>query len=81
MGSCFAVHFKSSDIPGQGNEVFKLASEMGLDRSDIDQIYSYFRKIDFDNSGTISVDEFIVVNSFTQEYLCQLVFKSFDDDG
>lgn len=81
MGSLCTVPFKTSEIPGQGPEVLKLAGEMGLTRTDINAMYRYYRKIDFDNSGTISVDEFIVVNSFSQEYLCQLVFKTFDENG
>ena len=44
--------------------MFTTARTVGYADYDIHSLYRFFRKVDFDNSGLISVDEFIVMNQF-----------------
>ena len=41
---------------------------IGYSDGDIHTLYRFFRNIDIDNSGLISVDEFVVINKFNSGF-------------
>jgi Ca2+-binding EF-hand superfamily protein len=79
MGCFCSKHFVPNQaIEGQGYDVRKLEHVIGFTDGDIDKRYAYFCKVDIDDSKEISVDEFIVMNGFSQDYLATLVFNLMD---
>ena len=49
--------------------------------SDNDAPVDRFKKLDLDNSGSLSVDEFMSLPELQQNPLVQRVIEIFDDDG
>lgn len=65
-----------------GNEV-SLQMEMAsnFDADEIKRLGKRFKKLDLDNSGSLSVDEFMSLPELTQNPLVQRVIDIFDEDG
>lgn len=79
MGSCTST-LNSSVIPGQGTETSTTAEYLGLTHHDIDLLYRYFKKVDMDHTGLVSLNEVIVVNRISSDSLGELVFGLLDRD-
>jgi len=67
---------------GRGNEA-SLQSEMcsHFDPDEIKRLGKRFRKLDLDNSGSLSIDEFMTLPELQQNPLVQRVIDIFDADG
>merc|ERR1712142_1179754 len=65
-----------------GNEA-SLPLELGatFDAEEIKRLGKRFKKLDLDNSGSLSVDEFMSLPELQQNPLVQRVIEIFDDDG
>jgi len=65
-----------------GNET-SLPVEMcaNFDAEEIKRLGKRFKKLDLDNSGSLSVDEFMSLPELQQNPLVQRVIEIFDDDG
>merc|ERR1712244_72184 len=65
-----------------GNEP-SLPLELGatFDADEIKRLGKRFKKLDLDNSGSLSVDEFMSLPELQQNPLVQRVIEIFDDDG
>ena len=67
-----------------GNEA-SLHMEMGMatnfDADEITRLGKRFKKLDLDNSGSLSVDEFMSLPELQQNPLVQRVIDLFDEDG
>jgi len=65
-----------------GNES-SLPLELGatFDADEIKRLGKRFKKLDLDNSGSLSVDEFMSLPELQQNPLVQRVIEIFDDDG
>jgi len=65
-----------------GNET-SLPLELGatFDADEIKRLGKRFKKLDLDNSGSLSVDEFMSLPELQQNPLVQRVIEIFDDDG
>ena len=67
-----------------GNEA-SLHMEMGMaanfDAAEIKRLGKRFKKLDLDNSGSLSVDEFMSLPELQQNPLVQRVIDLFDEDG
>merc|ERR1712215_17744 len=65
-----------------GNEG-SLPLELGatFDAEEIKRLGKRFKKLDLDNSGSLSVDEFMSLPELQQNPLVQRVIEIFDDDG
>jgi len=65
-----------------GNEI-SLQSEMctHFDPEEIKRLGKRFKKLDLDNSGSLSVDEFMSLPELQQNPLVQRVIDIFDEDG
>merc|ERR1712186_251129 len=65
-----------------GNEA-SLQMEMAtnFDAEEIKRLGKRFKKLDLDNSGSLSVDEFMSLPELQQNPLVQRVIDIFDDDG
>jgi len=64
-----------------GNEA-SLPLELGatFDAEEIKRLGKRFKKLDLDNSGSLSVDEFMSLPELQQNPLVQRVIEIFDDD-
>merc|ERR1711892_1338527 len=64
-----------------GNEA-SLPLELGatFDAEEIKRLGKRFKKLDLDNSGSLSVDEFMLLPELQQNPLVQRVIEIFDDD-
>jgi len=64
-----------------GNEAY-LPLELGatFDAEEIKRLGKRFKKLDLDNSGSLSVDEFMSLPELQQNPLVQRVIEIFDDD-
>ena len=65
-----------------GNEA-SLQMEMAtnFDAEEIKRLGKRFKKLDLDNSGSLSVDEFMTLPELQQNPLVQRVIDIFDEDG
>ena len=54
---------------------------MPVDADEIRRLGKRFRKLDLDNSGSLSVDEFMSLPELQQNPLVQRVIDIFDTDG
>ena len=54
---------------------------MAVDPDEIRRLGKRFRKLDLDNSGSLSVDEFMSLPELQQNPLVQRVIEIFDEDG
>lgn len=52
-----------------------------VDADEIRRLGKRFRKLDLDNSGSLSVDEFMSLPELQQNPLVQRVIELFDQDG
>jgi len=52
-----------------------------FDAEEIKRLGKRFKKLDLDNSGSLSVDEFMSLPELQQNPLVQRVIEIFDDDG
>ena len=52
-----------------------------VDAEELKRLGKRFRKLDIDNSGTLSVDEFMSLPELQQNPLVQRVIEIFDTDG
>lgn len=81
MGCASTKHFVPNDaIPGQGEEVFKIFKILNLNPDDIDKLYSAFRAVDIDNSGTIQQAEMGVFLRIEKSKFSDMAFSVFDED-
>jgi len=66
-----------------GNESSMIAGEMCscFDPEEIARLGKRFRKLDLDNNGALSVDEFMSLPELQQNPLVQRVIEIFDQDG
>ncbi len=69
-----------------GNEAsLHMGMEMGMatnfDADEIKRLGKRFKKLDLDNSGSLSVDEFMSLPELQQNPLVQRVIDLFDEDG
>jgi len=66
-----------------GNETSMIAGEMCscFDPEEIARLGKRFRKLDLDNNGALSVDEFMSLPELQQNPLVQRVIEIFDQDG
>ena len=54
---------------------------ISVDADEIKRLGKRFRKLDLDNSGSLSVDEFMTLPELQQNPLVQRVIDIFDTDG
>ena len=54
---------------------------VAVDQDEIKRLGKRFRKLDLDNSGSLSVDEFMTLPELQQNPLVQRVIDIFDTDG
>lgn len=52
-----------------------------VDSEEIKRLGKRFRKLDIDNSGTLSIEEFMSLPELQQNPLVQRVIEIFDTDG
>merc|ERR1711962_607208 len=66
-----------------GNDTSLMATEMAtnFDPEEIKRLGKRFKKLDLDNSGSLSVDEFMSLPELQQNPLVQRVIDIFDEDG
>ena len=84
MGHCQSKSkFTPNDeVMGQGAEVSRIAKVLKLTDRDINNLYQYFTKLDTNNSGVISIGEFVHgLESVSSGFLSELCFRLFDRDG
>ncbi|KAK2702652.1 hypothetical protein QYM36_018742 [Artemia franciscana] len=67
------------EIPDNTISKFSLFSR--IDPDEIRRLGKRFRKLDLDNSGSLSVDEFMTLPELQQNPLFQRVIDIFDSDG
>lgn len=60
---------------------FGLFSFLIVDADEIKRLGKRFRKLDLDNSGSLSIDEFMSLPELQQNPLVQRVIDIFDTDG
>merc|ERR1712038_527907 len=72
----------TAGVTTMGNES-SLPLELGatFDADEIKRLSKRFKKLDLDNSGPLSVDEFMSLPELQQNPLVQRVIEIFDDDG
>jgi Ca2+-binding EF-hand superfamily protein len=83
MGCCFPTVFNPTNlIEGQGVDAIKVFNTLGFTKSDVNVLYRYFKTIDFNDSGTIDVNEFICVNNLDTNNknisYAEIIFRLFD---
>ena len=73
---------QSDDSLAMGNEA-SLPMEMAtnFDAEEIKRLGKRFKKLDLDNSGSLSVEEFMSLPELQQNPLVQRVIDIFDEDG
>lgn len=60
---------------------YKKNLPFSVDADEIKRLGKRFRKLDLDNSGSLSVDEFMSLPELQQNPLVQRVIEIFDTDG
>merc|ERR1739838_1062175 len=72
----------TAGVTTMGNES-SLPLELGatFDADEIKRLGKRFKKLDLDNSGSLSVDEFMTLPELQQNPLVQRVIDIFDEDG
>merc|ERR1711899_508456 len=82
MGSLSCCYHQKLSRDKMGNES-SLPLELGatFDAEEIKRLGKRFKKLDLDNSGSLSVDEFMSLPELQQNPLVQRVIEIFDDDG
>ena len=63
------------------SRVYQCAFCITVDADEIKRLGKRFRKLDLDNSGSLSVDEFMSLPELQQNPLVQRVIDIFDTDG
>ncbi len=82
MGNFFGRKFIVSDrTVGQGPDVIITAGKLRIRRSDIDAIFRQFCKIDTDDSGLISVNEFVIMNKVQSQAFGEMCFRVLDKNN
>lgn len=61
--------------------IYALRSLFAVDADEIKRLGKRFKKLDLDNSGSLSVDEFMSLPELQQNPLVQRVIELFDTDG
>ena len=56
-------------------------NDLIVDPEEIKRLGKRFRKLDIDNSGTLSIEEFMSLPELQQNPLVQRVIEIFDQDG
>ncbi len=67
------------DIPGQDNNALIVFKELEFEAQDIDKLYTIFRKMDRDLSGSISTDEIFKEFNMRGNSLEFKIFEYFDE--
>merc|ERR1712241_1167480 len=82
MGRNIVTSSNTAGVTTMGNES-SLPLELGatFDADEIKRLGKRFKKLDLDNSGSLSVDEFMSLPELQQNPLVQRVIEIFDDDG
>merc|ERR1711899_631500 len=82
MGSLSCCYHQKLSRDKMGNES-SLPMELGatFDADEIKRLGKRFKKLDLDNSGSLSVDEFMSLPELHQNPLVQRVIEIFDQDG
>jgi Ca2+-binding EF-hand superfamily protein len=86
MGSCTSnfsiifINFKpDDDVPGQTSRVIPMSSELGYSRKDVDIIFSFYRTIDINNDGQLTLENFSQMFRISHNiYFAKLIMKLFD---
>ena len=84
MGCCGSrIHtFETNDsFPGQDDRALNFFCSMGIFGRDLDLFYSAFLDIDSDNSGVISIQEFMKYFSIKNDSINQRIFCLFENGG
>lgn len=68
-----------ADSSGRSRPVCKLS--VSVDADEIKRLGKRFKKLDLDNSGSLSVEEFMSLPELQQNPLVQRVIDIFDTDG
>ncbi|XP_063450973.1 calcineurin subunit B type 1 isoform X3 [Pan paniscus] len=73
----------SLHLPGSSNSCVAISQEAGItvDADEIKRLGKRFKKLDLDNSGSLSVEEFMSLPELQQNPLVQRVIDIFDTDG
>lgn len=61
--------------------IFQEYNYFAVDADEIRRLGKRFRKLDLDNSGALSIDEFMSLPELQQNPLVQRVIDIFDEDG
>ena len=85
MGCCFSTVFNPNNlIEGQGVDAIKVFNALGFTKSDLNILYRYFKRLDFNDSGTVDVIEFICVNNLDSNEknvsCAEIIFRLFDSN-
>mmetsp|Transcript_20348 Transcript_20348/g.19657 ORF Transcript_20348/g.19657 Transcript_20348/m.19657 type:complete len:314 (-) Transcript_20348:131-1072(-) len=85
MGSCTSnfsimfINFKPDDnVPGQTSRVIPMSSELGYSRKDVDIIFTFYRTIDINNDGQLTLENFSQIFRIPNIYFAKLIMKLFD---
>ena len=83
MGACIsrAEFVVKPGVPGQTYEVVETADKLMLFKYQVDGLYGAFRKLDLDDSGSVSLDEFCSYYRIERSAFTDLVFKLIDRDN
>ena len=64
-----------------GRSSYDFVNDLIVDPEEIKRLGKRFRKLDIDNSGTLSIEEFMSLPELQQNPLVQRVIEIFDQDG
>ena len=64
-----------------GRSSYDFLNDLIVDPEEIKRLGKRFRKLDIDNSGTLSIEEFMSLPELQQNPLVQRVIEIFDQDG
>lgn len=86
MGNCFSYHFNiffvtfkpNETLPGQSSSVIHMCTELGYSRRDVDKIFSFYRTIDVNNDGQLTVENVSQILQLPNKDFARLIMKLFD---
>lgn len=68
-------------MPHRADHFYLFLSFVAVDADEIKRLGKRFKKLDLDNSGSLSVEEFMSLPELQQNPLVQRVIDIFDTDG
>ena len=81
LDTCRTKFVPNSKFPGQGVKIWETANIFKMSSHHVHQMYRYFKSLDVDGSGKVSVDEFVVASRFHSPMFAELCFRLFDNDS